>query len=588
MSLRSFEESRRAIAPRRISSSVSDKAAYNFRYLARGESIAEQNHLLKSRSLAGSPVFTEKWESYLPANISLSDNTTTSVDNNTDTPLHPVAKRILDWVDNLPLNSNVTDSAVVLYGASTSGESTVPSAAEESDSEEEDYQEEEEVQEQAIPIQPIMENIVAGYARNPINTPSLRRYAFPGAVYSANMITRNINIPYFTIQQGDTLTSRGFVLSMYARGRCRMEGWPTSTGPKIVAALESVAPNLPDACFANTEMSRYYFVMSTLCYLLRSRPSSTYHRCEAWPECRAPEGYQNRDTINNILMRFTHDNIAALEQNMIAASRQILGLGEGEQAITPNNITAHMAIACAFFLSSLHEFPTATAAALSTELYTLAYISIAKQGNITDAKLNSICNAVSAEVGRDINLTQEDVVDFSNSFKPYVTAENAGPICRGLQGDMQGFSLRLTITMQQAVRSGMTAYWAIYEAINGYRSFNWLEAVRLIPEDFTKYMAAVNLVRGNQYYGFNSDLQLAKHTNYLSLCWLACQVLIKADPPQYAALKRYRGMPTHPRKETALQALLDAFEPDNILQGEATAQATLTQIQNALGGLAME
>lgn len=77
--------------------------------------------------------------------------------------------------------------------------------------------------------------------------------------------------------------TRGIVLNMYARGRCNSKKWTTSTSQKTVAALEAIAPNLPDSCFAGENESRYLFVLSTLHYLAKSGATSSYHKLEAWP-----------------------------------------------------------------------------------------------------------------------------------------------------------------------------------------------------------------------------------------------------------------------------------------------------------------
>lgn len=203
-----------------------------------------------------------------------------------------------------------------------------------------------------------------------------------------------------------------------------------------------------------------------------------------------------------------------------------------------------MAEACARFLEALATEPTASALSLSTEIYCLTYISIAKQGNITDAKLTSICNAVSEETGRAITITLEE--SFSTSFKPFINSQNAPQICEGLRQGFENFSLRLSLTMQQAVRSGLTSYWMVWEAINLCTDFDWESIAALIPQDVRRYADAVAEVGNNQYYGFNSDLRIAKHTNYMSLSWVACKVLIKSDPPSYSALARYRGLPANP------------------------------------------
>lgn len=185
----------------------------------------------------------------------------------------------------------------------------------------------------------------------------------------------------------------------------------------------------------------------------------------------------------------------------------------------------------------------------------------AKQGNITDAKLTSTCNAVAEETGRAISLTVEEIKSFSTSFKPFIDATNAEAICRGLRQGLENFSLRLCITMQQATRSGMTSYWMIWEAITLCSDFDWAAVADILPHEFRKYAEAVAIVGNNQYYGFNNDLGPAKHTNYMSLSWVASRVLMKSDPPAYGALSRYRGLPAQPKRSEDINALIDQYRP---------------------------
>lgn len=403
--------------------------------------------------------------------------------------------------------------------------------------------------------------IMAGFVPNPIYTISLKRYAFPGNRLSSHMITRYIAIPYFTVDDDDTTVTRGIVLNMYARGRCILEKWPPSTSQRAVAALEAIAPNLPDSCFATRNDSRKYFALSTMHYINKNGSTSNYHRRENWPAVTVPAGRDGAVVINQILGRFTTANIDSLNDNFIRGVRVILGLPDGADVIPAEGITNHMAEACAIFLESLALEPTAPALALSTEIYCLAYISIAKQGNITDTKLTSICNAMADETGRAMSITVEEVRSFSTSFKPFINSENAEAICVGLRQGMENFSLRLCITMQQATRSGMTAYWIIWEALTLCADFNWTAIAEILPHEFRRYSDAVHLVGNNQYFGFNTDLGIAKHTNYMSLSWVASRVLMKSDPPTYSALARYRGLPTQPKRSDDINAILDQYQP---------------------------
>lgn len=348
---------------------------------------------------------------------------------------------------------------------------------------------------------------------------------------------------------------------MYAKGRCTLERWSTTNSQRTIAALEAIAPNLPASCFAARDDARMYLVLSTLHYLSRNGATSNYHRREAWPVVHINNQVREALNINPILERFTQANIDGLSDNFHASTRTILGLAASNDPVTSDMITAHMAEACCRFLVSLASEPTASALALSTEIYCLTYISIAKQGNITESKLTSICNAVSEETGRAINISVEEIKSFNTSFSPYIDSNNAEAICEGLRQGLANFSLRLCLTMQQAVRSGMTSYWMIWEALTLYTDFDWEAIASLIPQDFRKYSDAVALVGNNQYFGFNSDLRAAKHTNFMSLSWVAAKVLIKSDPPAYAALSRYRGLPAQPKRNDEIQAILDAYVP---------------------------
>lgn len=83
--------------------------------------------------------------------------------------------------------------------------------------------------------------------------------------------------------------------------------------------------------------------------------------------------------MNNILARFNTANIDSLTDSFNWTTRLVLGLPEGDGAVVTGDVDANMAEACARFLESLAKEPTASALALSTEIYCLTYISIAKQ-----------------------------------------------------------------------------------------------------------------------------------------------------------------------------------------------------------------
>lgn len=107
----------------------------------------------------------------------------------------------------------------------------------------------------------------------------------------------------------------------------------------------------------------------------------------------------------------------------------------------------------------------------------------------------------------------------------------------------------------------MTAYWMVWEALTLCTDLNWRAIAEILPQEFRKYADAVLIVGNNQYYGFNTDLGLAKHTNYMSLSWVASRVLMKSDPATYSALARYRGLPAQPKGSDDINLILERYVP---------------------------
>lgn len=128
----------------------------------------------------------------------------------------------------------------------------------------------------------------------------------------------------------------------------------------------------------------------------------------------------------------------------------------------------------------------------------------------------------------------------------------------------------------------MTSYWMVWEALNLCTDFDWDSIAALIPQDFRRYADAVALVGNNQYYGFNSDLGIAKHTNYMSLSWVECKVLIKSDPPSYSALSRYRGLPNNPRKSDEIQLIIDKYVPGVPDAEQRLGREALTMVRDRI------
>lgn len=240
--------------------------------------------------------------------------------------------------------------------------------------------------------------------------------------------------------------------------------------------------------------------------------------------------------------------------------RALIGLEEDEE-ITDVLYNTDLAQAVAAWLHLLAKNPTNQGKSVSTNIYVITYLGIAKRGTISEGKLTKINEAIAAETNMVLTVTESEVEASGAAMSPFINGNNAEQIMTALANEMEGLSLRLQITMLQTAKSGMTSYWCIRNACMLCPNFAWGEASRFIPEDFNRFQTAFEHVADNQYFGFNKDLGEAKHTNYISLAWVAMKLLMKADPVTYGKLRDYKGFTTKPRHEAELTRLIDAWVP---------------------------
>lgn len=247
-------------------------------------------------------------------------------------------------------------------------------------------------------------------------------------------------------------------------------------------------------------------------------------------------------------------------EDVDALIRTLLQIPDNDD-ITDDHYTADIAEAVAQMVDYLCSKSTGRTRAVGVNQYTCTYIAVGKRGTVSTNKLPSINQAVSLETNLEVNVTEEQVKALGTALANYIDETNAAQVMEALRNNMTDFSLRLRLTVQQTLRSGMTQYWAILEAFNRFQTFGWGEASRFIPDDFTKFRVAMGLVQGNQYYGFRKDLGNAAHTHYKSLGWLAVKLLIKWKGAEFGSLQQYRGLARNPDRQQELQDLIDEYVP---------------------------
>ncbi|KAF6214235.1 hypothetical protein GE061_008974 [Apolygus lucorum] len=334
---------------------------------------------------------------------------------------------------------------------------------------------------------------------------------------------------------------------------------PTGPNARTIAALEAVAPNLPNDCFCNVAQARELFLHSVISFL---RHHDYSNQLVDLGEATMAQVLPMMGLTNAMQGRFTA-GIAAHGQPLNATIAAY---------VTDANGMADIAQAFCTVLSYLHtNFKTARACSLSANVFSLTYIALAKRGTISENKLNKIRAEIQTETRKTLTFTAQEVEIMHREMSPIVTGANARAIMDGLAGDMDGYSLRLRLTVQQAAKGGMTSYWSIHSALTNFPTFNWAEAHRYLARDFQNFEVACNLVRGNEYYGFNADLGDAAAPRYKSLGWLAMHLLVRFNAAEYGSLAQYATYNRRPDHAEQLQTLIDNFHPE--LQ-ELDAQAT--------------
>lgn len=390
----------------------------------------------------------------------------------------------------------------------------------------------------------------AAYVANRLDTLAQRRFAFPGQQLATELVSRNLNIGFFQHPREDIPT----VLWIQAAGRCMAQRWQEATCATIITALEMVAPNLPEACFSNQEISRVNFIIYTMTYLTSKAGAPSL--CKTFDHSKlGPFTAPAQEVIGERVR-----TAPSLGDDARAFINIALGRA-AETNIQPGDYTADLANVVAYLAALAFVDPKDKAISLGTAVYTMTYVALAKRGNITDNKLERVVAEVCAETNMRFDLTTEDITTLSKIMEPMVTEENAAVIMRGLSDSMAQFSLRLRIMIDQSARGGMTAYWTIRQAMVSFPTFDWWMLSRYLNDDFANFAHAVELVGDNEYYGFKSNLGRASHTNYKSLAWVAVQLLIMHKGAEYGSLKNYRGLTKQPDHKDRLTQMIESYVP---------------------------
>lgn len=220
-----------------------------------------------------------------------------------------------------------------------------------------------------------------------------------------------------------------------------------------------------------------------------------------------------------------------------------LGLGNdmaAVMAITADQMTINQALVILEAIAS--TLPTSREWLNGISSITTVLTSLCKQGSVTNKAGIKIMTGVKGDhAGQEVILPERTVRVFHSQFARHINAENAEAAMAHYTAIIPNTSIRLLAIIEQAAESGMTVFSLVRRALSEHATFRyWDQAVAMMPNDFTRYQAALIAVGGNRYYGFNRNLGPAAANNFRSLGYLSLRILIEIGGDD--ALSRYGGL----------------------------------------------
>lgn len=200
------------------------------------------------------------------------------------------------------------------------------------------------------------------------------------------------------------------------------------------------------------------------------------------------------------------------------------------------------------------------------DLFTTLFIAVAKRGNVTEDFINKISKGLEDDLQHVSKIDAETVSLVYKFYGANISATNAKIVMDRWLADIPEIALRVRLTLQQATNSGLTAFVTIGRAIKKYPDFPWPRLNQLTGGELTNFSAAVTLVNGNQYYGFNKSLGAARSTLYSSIAYVAKELLIQLNGE--TSLKKYAGWVRSPKNAAVIRTLMEAYKTGYVTRME--------------------
>ncbi|CAN7944361.1 unnamed protein product, partial [Ixodes pacificus] len=140
--------------------------------------------------------------------------------------------------------------------------------------------------------------------------------------------------------------------------------------------------------------------------------------------------------------------------------------------------------------------------------------------------------------------------------------EHLGSVFSAFQEHMTTvWNIRLHVTLQQAVGSGLAGLRLIKRAINVHPLFPWDQVANILPTESLRVAAAFRAVGNDLYYGFKADLGPARSALYPRYVWICQTLLMRHNAGDERTLRDCQGgRRVVPNQDTLMQ-LIEAYVP---------------------------
>ncbi|VDL80213.1 unnamed protein product [Nippostrongylus brasiliensis] len=193
----------------------------------------------------------------------------------------------------------------------------------------------------------------------------------------------------------------------------------------------------------------------------------------------------------------------------------------------------------------------------STTLICAFLASALKRGNITPEGLSRLTAQLKSELSVPIILTASSLKSMYLKYGSFLNGSNMHLALSHWKSILPDLALRFRIMVEQSKNCGSTSLVTIGQAINSFRSFPWFKVIAILPDEWEKYLKAVEIIGNNPFFGYNRSVGSAASTNYKTLARVSNELMIGSGSSP--SLKDYGGWVKTPRNYATLEKILSEY-----------------------------